>query len=247
MNAHRGRRRLLALATGWLVAAALVAAAAEPARAASATIIERGTQYVPKQVDVSLNDTVVWTFESSPSGPGHTVTFDDGTDLNRNCPGTELFNDCQDTPGEVVQRRFSTTGTYPYYCKIHRGQGMVGVVVVSAATTTSTPTTSTSTTVKASTTTTAKPTSSTTSTTRALATSSTVLKSTTTTADTSSVLSPGEPPPLSGGDSNSNAAGKADGSKDGSDSSTVALIVGLLLAVSAGGGYLLWRLRPGRA
>jgi hypothetical protein len=27
----------------------------------------------------------------------------------------------------------------------------------------------------------------------------------------------------------------------------VALIVGLLLAVSAGGGYLLWRIRPGRA
>jgi len=26
----------------------------------------------------------------------------------------------------------------------------------------------------------------------------------------------------------------------------VALIVALLLAVSAGGGYLLWRLRPGR-
>jgi hypothetical protein len=27
----------------------------------------------------------------------------------------------------------------------------------------------------------------------------------------------------------------------------VALIVGLLLAVSASGGYLLWRIRPGRA
>ncbi len=36
------------------------------------------------------------------------------------------------------------------------------------------------------------------------------------------------------------------GSDGGSDSGTVVLIVGLLLAVAVGGGFLLWRLRPGR-
>jgi hypothetical protein len=57
-------------------------------------------------------------------------------------------------------------------------------------------------------------------------------------------LLPGDPPPFT--DETSTAANKS-GSKEGNDSGTVALIVGLLLAVSAGGGFLLWRLRPGRA
>jgi hypothetical protein len=58
------------------------------------------------------------------------------------------------------------------------------------------------------------------------------------------VLLPGDPPSFT--DETSTAANKSGGSKDGSDSGTVALIVGLLLAVSAAGGLLLWRLRPGR-
>ena len=58
------------------------------------------------------------------------------------------------------------------------------------------------------------------------------------------MLLPGEPPPFT--DETSTAANNAPGSKDGNDSGTVALIVGLLLGVSVGGGFLLWRLRPGR-
>jgi hypothetical protein len=69
---------------------------------------------------------------------------------------------------------------------------------------------------------------------------------TSTTADNSSVLLPGDAPAFPGDDADS-AAGQAAGSDDGSDSGTVVLIVGLLLAVAVGGGYLLWRLRPGRA
>jgi plastocyanin len=238
MNTHPGRRRLLTLAI------ALLATAVPSARAATTTVIERGTQFVPRQVSIAPGDTVVWSFESG-SSPGHTVTFDDGTDLNRNCPPTLLLNDCQDTPGEIVQRRFTVPGTYPYICKIHRGSGMTGVVVVAAAssTTATTAASSTSSTQKP-TTTTVKATSSTTTTTKPLATSSTLVPSstTTTTSESTSVLLPGEPPPFT--DDTSTAANKSP--KDGSDSSTVALIVGLLLAVSAGGGFLLWRLRPGR-
>ena len=249
MNGHDGRRRLLALAIGCL-AAALTIGADPPAWAATTTVIERGTQYVPNEVEVAPGDTVVWSFDSGPAdSPRHTVTFDDGTDLNRGCPGV-LLNDCQDTPGETVQRRFSSAGTYPYYCKIHRSAGMVGVVVVSSASSSTTAPggASTTATVKSSTTTTTRTTSSTastTTTTRALATSSTLVKSTTTTSDTSSVLLPGAPPSFS--DDTSNAANKSGSSDGGSDTGTVLLIVALLLAVSAGGGYLLWRLRPGHA
>jgi plastocyanin len=216
------------------------------ARAANTTVIERGTQYVPAQVDVAVGDTVSWVYESSPTASqGNTVTFND-RDLNPNCPPNLLLNDCQRGPSDRVSRTFTSAGTYPYRCKIQAG--MTGVVVVAASpasSSTTAPGSSTTATIKASTTTTTRAaTSSTTATTRALATSSTVIRSTTTTSDPSSALQPGEPPPFSGDDSKSNAASKS--SKSGSDSGTVALIVGALLAASAGGGYLLWRLRPGR-
>jgi plastocyanin len=232
---------LLAVAPGFL----------GPARAATTTVIERGVAYVPRQVDIAVGDTVVWSYESAPNNAGHTVTFDSGPDLNPTCNGGLLDTGCQSRANPTVQRTFASVGTFPYHCKIHGGaggQGMAGVVVVTAAaaTTTTTAASSTSTTVKASTTTTVKVTSSTTSTTRALATSSTVIKSTTTTSDTSSVLLPGDPPPFSSEDSSSKAADGGGGSGGGSGSGTVLLIVGLLLAVSAGGGFLLWRLRPGR-
>jgi plastocyanin len=248
MNTYRSRRRLLALTIGFVIAAPALSGVVPPARAATKTVIERGTQFVEKQVSVAPGDTVVWTFESGPS-PGHTVTFDDGTDLNRNCPPTLLLNDCQDAPGEIVQRRFTVPGTYGYVCKIHRGSGMVGVVVVSSGTSstaTTAPASSTSSTLKATTTTVKASTSSTTTTTRPLATSSTLVSSSTTTStsEATSVLLPGEPPPFS--DDTSSAANRPGGSKGGTDSGTVALIVGLLLAVSAGGGFLLWRIRPGR-
>jgi plastocyanin len=230
-----------------ILVVAVVFAPSSRARAATATVIERGTQYVPAQVDVAVGDTVQWIYESSPTASqGHTVTFND-RDLNPNCPPNLLLNDCQRGPSDRVSRTFASAGTYAYRCKIQ--SGMTGVVVVSASpgsSSTTAPASSTTGTVKASSTTTTRAaTSSTTATTRALATSSTVIKSTTTTSDPSSALQPGEPPPLSG-DGSSNAAGKSGSSDSGSDTSTVALIVGALLAASAGGGYLVWRLRPGR-
>ena len=65
------------------------------------------------------------------------------------------------------------------------------------------------------------------------------------TAESTSALLPGDAPSFD--DTNSSAAGKSGGSEDGGDSGTVALIVALLLTVGLGGGFLLWRLRPGRA
>jgi len=242
MNAHRRGFWLLGL---------LVASVGVPsgmARAASTTVVERGTQYVQPRITVAVGDTVSWVYESSPPGsPGHTVTFED-KDLNPGCPPQlgGLINDCQRSPGQRVSRTFNAPGTYSYYCKIHQNQGMVGLVVVTAATTSSStaPKSSTTTTTARSSSTTTTRATSTTTTTRPLATSSTVVRSSTTTSDTSSALLPGAPPSLSG-DSNS-AAGGRPGDSGGSDRGPVALIVGLLLAVSAGGGFLLWRLRPGR-
>ncbi|MDQ1505935.1 MAG: hypothetical protein QOD57_3662 [Actinomycetota bacterium] len=243
MHGHRRWARALTI-----LVMAVVFVPSSRARAATTAVIERGSQYVPAQVDVAVGDSVTWIYESSSDPRGHTVTFND-KDLNPNCPGfLGLNNDCQNSSSQRVSRTFTSAGTYAYRCRIV--SGMTGVVVVTGAggstSSTAGPGSSTTATGKSSTTTTRAATSSTTATTRALATSSTVIKSTTTTSDPSSALQPGEAPPLSGDNSNSNAAGKSGSSTGGNDTSTVALIVGALLAASAGGGYLLWRLRPGR-
>ena len=240
MNTYRCPRPLLTLTVTLLACLPL----GTPAKAAASGVDESAKSFSPKRVEIALNEKVVWTNRSSET---HTVTFEDGTDLHPTCdPDALLLVGCQG-PDATAERTFGAPGSYAYYCKIHRRSGMTGVVLVAAAastTVTSAPASSTSTTQRA-TTTTARPTSSTTTTTRVLATSSTLVPSstTTTTSEATSVLLPGEPPPLT---DETSAAANGSGSNDGSEAGTVALIVGLLLAVSAGGGLLLWRLRPGR-
>lgn len=236
------RHRVLALAMG-----ALVVTGVPAARAATEDVTEGATSFSPGQVDISVGDRVVWTNKSNNA---HTVTFQNGPDLHQTCTQGLLgpVGNCQD-PGTTAQYTFNNAGTFAYYCKLHRSQGMAGVVVVSAASTTSTTAarSSTTTTTRPATTTTRLATSSTTATTRPLATSSTLEDSSTTTtrADGTSVLLPGDAPPMGG--EGANSAADSGGSDDGGDTATVALIVALLLVVSAGGGYLLWRLRPSRA
>ena len=244
MNTYRGGRRLLGLAIAFLA----VSPQGVPARAAGEVVNEVGTAFQPGEVRIGVNDRVVWTNRSNQS---HTVTFVGGPDLHPNCdPSTPalLRVGCQGMGG-TVERTLTSPGTYAYYCKLHQNVDppMRGTVIVGAATTTLATTTSSLPGKSSSTTaTTLRATSSTTTTTRPLATSSTVIASTTTstTSEATSVLLPGEPPPFS--DDTSTAANRSGDSKGGSDSGTVGLIVGLLLAVSAGGGYALWRLRPGR-
>src|SRR2546422_476101 len=124
------RRPLLVLATALLVLS-------PAARAATGSVGEVGTSFQPAQIDVAANDQVVWTNRSNQS---HTVTFDNGPDLNPSCnPNTPalLRVGCQ-APGASTQRTFTAPGTYPYHCKIHTAEGMTGVVVVTAAGTSST-------------------------------------------------------------------------------------------------------------
>src|SRR5438876_6131689 len=188
MKRHRGGPLVLSLIIAMVV---FVPSTRAPAAVTSTTIKEVGTSFQPRQLDIEVaNPTdevdVLFSFVSSPSGSGHGVKFDDGTDLAKNCPAL-LFSDCQTQAGQTVSRRLSK-GTYPYYCKIHGGPGgvgMAGVIVISVApTSTSTTRGSTNPSSKDSTTSsTTKNTGSTTSTTRALATSSTVVRSSTTTSD----------------------------------------------------------------
>jgi plastocyanin len=248
-------RRWLALAIGVLVVWPL----AGPAPAASKTVLLKGTQFEPKTVQINAGDTVVWRYES---GQRHSVQFEGGPEIG--CTGL-LQTDCLDRAGEERSRTFSQPGDYAYYCTFHGGsggQGMSGVVKVTATGTSAESPVVTVSTRPTSSTTTTRP--STTTTTRPLTTSSTVERSTTTTATLlpTTTIAPREPPPFNPGDGSDGSDGSVEsGESDlggpsgeaaasrkdkGRDSSAVALIVGLLLIVSAGGGFLLWRLRPGR-
>jgi plastocyanin len=222
---------------------------AGPARADSKTVLLKGTKFEPKTVEIQVADTVVWKYES---GERHSLNFEDGTDLTPGCGG--LLGNCLDQPGETRSRTFSKTSTFAYYCRFHGapgGQGMSGVVKVTSTATT-VPLASTSTTQPATSTTTAKPT--TTTTRRPLTTSSTVISTTTTVLPLPpTALTPNEPPPFdpgdigSGGSTTDPSGTRAASAKEGSgDSSAVGLIVALLLGVAVAGGFLLWRLRPGR-
>ena len=226
------------IAASTLVATVIGPVAARPATAASTRVTMANMKFIPDHLEVQLGDTVMW----EAGDDDHTVTARDGS-FDSSSRGL------MEESGEF-RRRFRAPGQFPYSCRVHGNRGMQGVIVVVdpyAPTTTSsrpTPVTAaaTTSTTAAAVTTTTEPA---TTTSRVLATSSTLVKSTTTTADTSSAVLPGAPPPLAG-EASSSAAGRS-GSGSGSDKGTVALIVGLLLAVSGGGGYLLWRLRPGRA
>ena len=62
------------------------------------------------------SSSVTWTW--SPGDVNHNVTFQDGPASATQSSGT-------------YQRTFTTAGTYPYYCSIHKtSYGMVGTIVV---------------------------------------------------------------------------------------------------------------------
>ena len=72
--------------------------------------------FQPKVDTVAVNSTVTWTW--SPGDVNHNVTFQDGPASATQSSGT-------------YQRTFTTAGTYPYYCSIHKtSYGMVGTIVV---------------------------------------------------------------------------------------------------------------------
>src|SRR5436189_2434813 len=100
-----------------------------------------GFQFVPDTVNISVGDTVQWTWANS----GHSVTSGDSTSCtsdgqfcspnNTNCSTCVLSN-----VGFVYEFTFTQAGNFSYFCCAHCSLGMTGVVNVSAASPTPTPT-----------------------------------------------------------------------------------------------------------
>ncbi|WP_137287590.1 YbhB/YbcL family Raf kinase inhibitor-like protein [Halorussus salinisoli] len=90
--------------------------------------------FVPEEVEISVGDTVRWTFESE----GHNVTAKPEASTKVQLPeGAEPFATYEGNRsfmvvevGEMFEHTFSVPGTYVYVCAPHADQGMVGRVVV---------------------------------------------------------------------------------------------------------------------
>ena len=92
--------------------------ASQPAGPSCSTgsVSEVGTSFEPAQIEVVLNDQVVWTNRSTQT---HTVTFDNFSSLS----------DVALDAGGSWEVKFSAAGTYAYHCTIHAA--MTGTIIVS--------------------------------------------------------------------------------------------------------------------
>lgn len=83
------------------------------------TVAVRNNLFDPATLDVPVNSTVTWVWNSG--GVEHDVTFQTGPGSGNRSSGS-------------FPRTFQTAGTFAYVCTIHGAQGMSGVVNVTAGT-----------------------------------------------------------------------------------------------------------------
>jgi len=112
-------RRLRArfLAGSVLAIAAIASIGGGAVLAADHAVAIAGFAFSPKDVTVTVGDTITWT---NSDATAHTATADDGSfdtgTIGSNGTGTATF---------------STAGSFPYHCKIH--SSMTGTITVVAA------------------------------------------------------------------------------------------------------------------
>jgi plastocyanin len=98
-----------------------------------------GFVFVPDTVNISVGDTVRWTWASNShsvtSGESCTADGQFCSPNNMNCDAGTLNN-----TGFVYEHTFAQAGTFSYFCFSHCVLGMTGVVTVSGPTPTPTPT-----------------------------------------------------------------------------------------------------------
>jgi len=103
---------------------------------ATSTIVDvtvgggNGFQFVPDTLNISVGDTVRWTWANSghsvTSGPPCVADSQYCSPNDMNCASGILSN-----MGTVYTHTFAVPGSYSYHCAVHCGIGMTGVVNVS--------------------------------------------------------------------------------------------------------------------
>jgi|ERR1712080_716191 len=83
--------------------------------------------FEPSTVTISKGDSVTWV---NNAGFPHNVVFDED-DVPDGVDAEKLSHDSLlNAGGQSVTTKFTTSGTYGYYCEPHQGAGMQGKVVV---------------------------------------------------------------------------------------------------------------------
>src|SRR5260221_7310615 len=122
MSNSRGLTRFgLAMGMATLTLVMLVGTGVQ---ATTVTVAAMNFEFSPASRTIAVGDTVHWTFSGDP----HSVTSRDG-----------LFDSGITNPGGSFQFRFTTAGTFRYFCQVHPEQ-MFGPIVVKAASATPRPT-----------------------------------------------------------------------------------------------------------
>ncbi|KAI8475902.1 MAG: plastocyanin/azurin family-domain-containing protein [Monoraphidium minutum] len=83
--------------------------------------------FEPATVTVGAGETVTWV---NNAGYPHNIVFDEDAVPEGVNADAISRDDYLNAPGETYALKFSTPGTYGYYCEPHQGAGMVGKVVV---------------------------------------------------------------------------------------------------------------------
>ena len=120
------KQSFLAIATTVAAGAGLVACvlngpANEPLPPGAAHVEMGLLSFSPKNLTIRRGETVQWR---NISIFAHTVTNNAGP------PGGAPFESGEVPAGQVYFQRFDVPGTYPYICRYHADEGMVGSIIV---------------------------------------------------------------------------------------------------------------------
>jgi plastocyanin len=121
-----GKRYFFSIATASLAGIGLAACAiggpANEIPPPGMAHVEMGiTSFSPKNITIRRGETVDWR---NISAFGHTVTNNAGP------PGGVPFDSGNIGGGQAYFHRFDVPGVYPYICRYHAADGMVGTITV---------------------------------------------------------------------------------------------------------------------
>ncbi len=95
-----------------------------PAPTGAGMVVMRNLAFNPAMITIHVGQTVMWR---NDDGVQHTATS--GSCSNGVCTPLPGWDSGILNPGQSFSQQFTTTGTFPYYCRIH-GAMMQGTIVV---------------------------------------------------------------------------------------------------------------------
>jgi plastocyanin len=83
--------------------------------------------FSPDSVTIKAGESVTWV---NNAGYPHNIVFDEDEVPEGTNADALSHEDYLNAPGMTVSSKFTTAGSYGYYCEPHQGGGMKGVIIV---------------------------------------------------------------------------------------------------------------------